>query len=182
MLLFNYSRKEFPMKYAWEIVEQNAIYKTSEVEVLQEIFASSNGVVILDEYVGAITIKEPRQENAPKEPAEIMQDTWEKAQHKKGTYMPSMSWVDEYHLAKSQKEKMSLEAIALGIVRLWNDDSRDKSDHLKGSSPADRFHAQDLGNLHDLAGVFADAKNPTRVTCPKCNLQGNKYLKVCVNC
>jgi hypothetical protein len=168
MLLFNYSRKEFPMKYAWEIVEQNAIYKTSEVEVLQEIFASSNGVVILDEYVGAITIKEPRQENAPKEPAEIMQDTWEKAQHKKGTYMPSMSWVDEYHLAKSQKEKMSLEAIALGIVRLWNDDSRDKSQHL--------------GNLHDLAGVFADAKNPTRVTCPKCNLQGNKYLKVCVNC
>jgi hypothetical protein len=182
MILFNYSRKECLMKFSWEIVEQNAIYKTSEVEVLQEIFASSNGVVILDEYVGAITIKEPRQENATPEPAEIMQDTWEKAQHKKGAYMPNMSWVDEYLLAKSQKEKMSLEAIALGIVRLWNDDSRDKSQHLNGSSPADRFHAQDLGNLHDLAGVFADAKNPTRVTCPKCNLQGNKYLKVCVNC
>jgi hypothetical protein len=170
------------MKYAWEIVEQNAIYKTSEVEVLQEIFASSNGVVILDEYAGAITIQEPRQENAPKEPAEIMQDMWNKAQHKKGAYMPNMSWIDEYLLAKSQKEKMSLEAIALGIVRLWNDDSRDKNIHLNSSSPADRFHAQDLGNLHDLAGVFADAKNPTRITCPKCNLQGNKYLPSCVNC
>lgn len=170
------------MKYSWEIVEQNAIYKTSEVEVLQEIFASSNGVVILDEYLGAIIIQEPKQENEPKEPAEIMQDIWQKTQHKKGVFMPQMSWIDEYYLAKHQKEKISLDAIALGVVRLWNDDSRDKSIHLDGSSPADRFHAQDLGNLHDLAGVFADAKNPTRVTCPKCNLQGNKYMAYCVNC